>query len=314
MKKFFLRVSGREQGLKQAAHDLFAGQSRNDVLETAVRVLELDPADDSVGYGGFPNLLGAMELDGAFMDGDSRNCGAVAGITNFLPVAVARRLMQCGLHTFLLGHGAEIFAQESGLQPEQTLSDAQRDKWEREVKPLLDGHGSKSLMDIVRHMTFPDERNWDTTVMIASDGMGLSCAASTAGWPYKHPGRAGDTPIIGAGLYVDSRVGGAACTHTGEMSTRAGTARFVVAQMETGKSPRDAVRAAIENVAHLSGGLLRTLVVHAIDRNGDAHAAAVNAGAPVYFQYWNEDLPQPECRQSEAVSLFSRAGAQAPFC
>jgi L-asparaginase / beta-aspartyl-peptidase len=301
MKKFFLRVSDNEQGLEEAARELRVGRSRDDVLEQSVRILEQDPADDSLGFGGFPNLRGIIELDAAFMDGDSRNCGAVAGVTNFLPVSIARRLMQQGLHTFLLGEGAEIFAREAGLKQEPTLSDAQREKWEREIKPLLDQRGQKTHMDIVRQIAFPEERNLDTTVMIASDGKGLSGAASTSGWPYKHPGRAGDTPIIGAGLYVDSRYGGSCCTHTGEMSARASTARFVVAQMEIGKSARDAVHAAIENISHLRGGLLRALVVHAIGRDGNAHVAAVNAEAPIFYWYWNEDLPKPERRETEAV-------------
>jgi len=312
MRKFFLRVSDKEQGLEKAARDLCNGRSRDDVLEEAVRILEQDAADDSVGFGGFPNLLGVMELDGAFMDGDSRNVGAIAGVTNFLPVRVARRLMEQGLHTFLLGAGAEIFARESGLESEPTLSEAQRQKWERDVKPLLDKRGHKSLMDIVRQMAFPEERNLDTTIMIASDGKGLSAAASTSGWPYKHPGRAGDTPVVGAGLYVDSRYGGSCCTHTGEMSTRAGTARFVVAQMEIGESPREAVHAAIKDLSHLSGGLLQALVIHAIDRDGKPHVAAVNAKRPIFYQYWEEGLPKSERREAERISLPSEGGQIRP--
>jgi len=303
MRKFFLRVSDKGQGLEKATRDLCMGHNRDDVIEEAVRVLEQDSTDDSLGYGGFPNLLGIMELDAAFMDGNSRNCGAVAGVNNFLPVSIARRLMQQELHTFLLGRGAEMFARECGLKPEPTLSDAQREMWEREIKPLISKRGKKSLMDIVRQITFPEKHNLDTTVMIASDGKGLSGAASTSGWPYKHPGRAGDTPIIGAGLYVDSRYGGSCCTHTGEMATRAGTARFVVAQMEIGKSAHAAVHAAIENLSHLSGGILRKLVIHAIDRDGNAHVAAVNAETPVFYQYWKEGLQQPERRAVEAVPL-----------
>jgi L-asparaginase len=301
MKKFFIRVSDKAQGLKEAAGELCAGHNRDDVLERAVRTLELDPADDSLGFGGFPNLLGVMELDGAFMDGNSRNCGAVTGLTNFLPVSVARRVMQCGLHTFLAGLGAEMFARESGLMPERTLSDFQHEKWLREVKPLLDGRGSRSLMDIVSQMTLPKKRNLDTTVMIASDGKGLSGAASSSGWPYKHPGRAGDTPIIGAGLYVDSRYGGSCCTLTGEVSTRASTARFVVSQMEAGRSPYEAIHAAIDDVSHLCGGLLRALVVHAVDRDGIAYAAATNAEAPIFYYYWIEDMSAPECREVATI-------------
>jgi isoaspartyl peptidase/L-asparaginase-like protein (Ntn-hydrolase superfamily) len=303
MRKFFLRAFEKDQGLEKAARDLRDGRNRDDVLEEAIRALELDPAEDTVGFGGYPNVLGIMELDAAFMDGDSRGCGAVAGVTNFLPVRIARRLMRQRHHTFLSGEGAEAFAYECGLEPEPTLSNAQREAWERAIKPLLDARGERPLIDIVRAIPLPKARNADTTVMIACDGKGLSGASSTSGWPYKHPGRVGDTPLIGAGLYVDSRHGAACCTHTGEMATRAGTARLVVAQMAAGQSAQAAVHAAIDDLSHLRGGLLRALVIHAVDREGTAHVAAVNAEAEVFYQYWNEDLRQPDRRPAEAVSL-----------
>ena len=303
MRKFFLRVSERVQGLEKAICGLRMNYNRNDVLEEAIRALEQDSTDDSVGYGGFPNLLGVMELDAAFMDGNSRNCGAVAGVTNFLPVSIAKRLMQEGLHTFLLGEGAELFARECGLKAEPTLSDVQRELWRREIQPLLNKRGKKALIDVVRQITLAKNRNSDTTVMIVSDGKGLSGAASTSGWPYKHPGRVGDTPIIGAGLYVDSRFGGCCCTYTGEMATRASTARFVVAQLQAGKSVHAAIHAAIEDLSHLGGGQLRQLVIHAIDPEGNSHVVAVNAKDPIFYQYWNEDLQHPERRTAEAVAV-----------
>ena len=303
MRKFFLRAFEKEQGLEEAARDLGTGRHRDDVLEDAIRALELDPAEDSVGYGGYPNVLGAMELDAAFMDGDSRNCGAVAGVTNYLPVSIARRLMQQQLHTFLLGEGAEAFAFECGLKHEPTLSNSQRELWERTIKPLLDARGERSLMDIVRTIPSPRKRNLDTTVMIASDGNGLSGAASTSGWPYKHPGRVGDAPIIGAGLYVDSRFGGACCTHTGEMSMRAGTARFVVAQMEAGKSVDAAVRTAIDDLSHLRGGRLRELVIHAVDRDGTAMRPPSMRRPQSFINTGTRTCGSRSCRAAEAISL-----------
>jgi L-asparaginase len=193
------------------------------------------------------------------------------------------------------------------LQTEPTLSAHQREKWQREIKPLLDARGSKSLMEIVSQLPPPQNRNLDTTVMIASDGTGISGAASTSGWPYKHPGRVGDTPIIGAGLYVDSLYGGCCCTHTGEMAIRTGAARHVVAKMAQGKSPGEAVLAAIEDVSRLRGGILRTFVIHAVDTDGNAHVTAFNASAPIYYQYWNEDLAGPERREAEMIELPSPA-------
>jgi L-asparaginase len=247
-----------------------------------------------------------MEFDALFMDGDTRNVGAVAGVTHFLPVRVARRLMQEELHTMLIGQGAETFAKECGFQPEPALSLGQLQKWEQHVKPLLENRGSKSLLTIVRDLALPSDRNLDTVAMIAGDGKGLSGAASTAGWPYKHPGRVGDSPLAGAGLYVDSRYGGSLCTYTGEMSTRICCARSVVSHMEASKGPRDAVHAAIEDLSHLSGGVLRALTILAVTPNGLSHAAAVNAKEPVFYQFWHSDLLMPEIREAEAVSLSFR--------
>jgi beta-aspartyl-peptidase (threonine type) len=309
-KKFFLRVSFREQGLDRAQADLLAGKHRHDVLEEAIRALELDPADDSVGRGGFPNVLGKMELDAAFMDGDTRNLGAVAGVENFLPVSIARRLMQSQVHTLLIGAGAEIFARECGLQPEPVLTDHQRQEWERHVKPLLD---RQPLYEIVKKLANLDENNFDTTIMIAHDGNGMSAAASTAGWPYKYPGRVGDTPVIGAGMYVDSGYGACACTHTGEMSMRAGTARLVVQHLSNGKSARDAVQTAVEDLSSLQAGVLRTLVIHAIDREGDAYVLAVNAEQPVHYYYWIEDLPKPGAASPPTSSSTTTSGCTKPW-
>jgi isoaspartyl peptidase/L-asparaginase-like protein (Ntn-hydrolase superfamily) len=194
-KKFFLRVFDREQGLDQAVSGLLGGRHRHDVLEQAIRALELDPADDSVGYGAFPNILGEMELDASFMNGDSRQLGAVARVKNFLPISIARRLMERELHTLLVGAGAEIFARECGLLPEPVLTDHQRQEWERRVKPQLESKDRQPLYEIVKKLVDLDEKNFDTTIMIAHDGNGMSAAASTAGWPYKYPGRVGDTPV-----------------------------------------------------------------------------------------------------------------------
>ncbi|MGB4101565.1 MAG: isoaspartyl peptidase/L-asparaginase [Alphaproteobacteria bacterium] len=310
MKKFFLRVFAHEQGLKDAARELLAGQHRHDVLEKAVRVLERDPKDDSVGFNGFPNILGKMELDGAFMDGNTRMLGAVAAVEHYLPVRVARKLMEEGMHTFLVGAGAEMFAREVGLKRDITLSPLQRKKWEKEVKPLLKKHDGR-LMDVVRKLADFEKmrhrdakaRNFDTTVMIASDGTGMSAAASTSGWPYKYPGRVGDTPVTGAGLYVDSRYGGAACIYTGEMSMRGAVARFMVDQLANDKTPRQAVHAAIKDLAALQGGLLRTLALHAIDAKGRAHAAVINADQDVRYSYWVQGMKEPEFRAVESVDV-----------
>lgn len=305
MKKFFLRVSTLKQGLPEAAEELRAGRHRHDVLEKAVRVIETDPLVDSVGYGAAPNLLGDMELDAAFMDGNDRRLGCVAGMKSFLPVRIARLLMEeAEFHTFLTGDGAELFAREKGLVPEPVLADAQRAAWNEKVRPLLENRGKTPLADIVRQLARPrTAENRDTVVMLASDGNGLSAASSTSGWAYKFPGRVGDTPVTGAGFYADSRFGGAACTHTGEMSMRASSARFIVARLEQGASPDAALDAAVRDLSALKGGVLRTLVLHAIDAKGDAACVAVNADDKIEYQYWNEELKAPEARAARPVKI-----------
>lgn len=305
MKKFFLRVSHWKSGLPEAAEELRAGKNRHDVLEKCVRGIETDPQVESVGYGAAPNLMGDMELDAAFMDGDDRRLGCVAGVKSFLPVRIARLLMEePEFHAFLAGEGAELFAREKGLVPEPVLSEAQRVAWKKNVRPLLENRGGPPLADIVRELARPrSAENRDTIVMIAADGKGLSAASSTSGWAYKFPGRVGDTPVAGAGFYVDSRFGAAACTHTGEMSMRAASARFIVAQLEKGLAPDAALDAAVRDLAALKNGVLRALVLHAVNAKGDAACLAVNAGEQIEYQYWNEDLKAPEARQARAVKI-----------
>jgi isoaspartyl peptidase/L-asparaginase-like protein (Ntn-hydrolase superfamily) len=108
--KFILRNSEWPDGIEQGVRDLLAQKHRHDVLEEVLRELEQNEKIDSVGYGGIPNILGQMELDAAFMNGDNRMVGAVGAVSNFLPVRIARRLMERGLHTMLVGDGAERFA------------------------------------------------------------------------------------------------------------------------------------------------------------------------------------------------------------
>lgn len=192
-----------------------------------------------------------------------------------------------------------MFARECGLLPEPTLSPNQLKRWEEDVKPLLEIHKEIPLIEIVKFLTAPKEKNFDTTIMIVNDGNGISGAASTSGWDYKYPGRIGDTLLAGAGLYVDSSWGACACTGTGEMATRSGTARLAVAYLQSGKSAQDATQAALEDLANLQDGVQRAMVVHTIDRDGKVFVAAINCQKPIYYNYWHEDLGELECRTAE---------------
>jgi L-asparaginase len=269
--------------------------NRHDVLEGCLRGIEEDEKVDSVGYGGIPNVIGEVELDACFMNGDNRAVGAVAAVKHFLPVRVARRLMDKGPHVLLMGDGAERFASDSGLYPEPTLSLAQAERWKQDIKPRLEGHARQPLIELIGRLEKPQAGAFDTVVMVVSDGEGLSCASSTSGWPWKHPGRVGDAPIPGAGFYVDSRYGWCGCTHTGEMSMRSGTARYVVSQLKFGKTVQDAVENAILDLSSLTRGGLGGLTVYAIDPSGNARVVALNITEPVRYWYWCERMTGAEC-------------------
>ena len=285
----------------EAAQELTKGKHRHDVLETAIRVIENDPTIDSVGWGGFPNLNGQMQLDGAFMDGNTRELGAVAALSNFTnPVSIARKLMEKGLHTMIAGADAEAFAREQGFSPSpDLLTQAQKETWEKNVRPLFENPQRPEMIELVRSLSAPKEK--DTVVMIAGDHQGLSCATSTSGWPYKLPGRVGDAPICGGGFYVDSRRGGCVCTFTGEMAMRAGTARYVVAQLERGASPEEAVYAGFKDVHALRDGLIDALAIYAVSAEGNAFAAVTGMKEPVSYWYWKEGMTVPEKRIAQSL-------------
>ena len=209
--------------------------------------------------------------------------------------------MEKGPHALLVGAGAERFAHDCGLLPEPTLSPTQHEKWEQHIKPMLESQSTASLMELVPRSAPTPTRTFDTVVMVASDGRGLSCASSTSGWPWKHPGRLGDPPVPGAGFYADSRYGWCGCTHVGEMAIRSGAARYVVSQLEAGMDVRGAVGRAISDLASLTAGLIGGVTLHAVDRVGNSRVVALNISEPEYYWYWNETMPQAERRRAEHV-------------
>lgn len=314
MKKFFLRVGDMTQGLQFAVRQLYEEWHRHDVLVEALRAVELDQSLSHTGFGGFPNIVGNMEQDAIFMDGNTRNVGAVSGLSYCLPAVVALELMKRGMHTLIVGEGANIFAREAGIAPEQTLSLSQQQAWEQNIKPLLDKRGpNQSLMDLVKQVSFghwQQQSNFDTTIMMVADKNGVSGGGTTSGWPYKHPGRASDTLVPGAGLYVHSRYGACCCTHTGEMSIRASPARYVVAQMEMGASVQEAVENAVEDIAALEGGVLSSLVIYAVkltDGNPTHFAAAINLDEDAPYQYWEEGAMEPQLQQARHYTVSKRS-------
>lgn len=235
-----------------------------DAVETAVRAAEANEADHYVGVGGLPNLLGEVELDASIMDGGTRRAGAVAAVTGFPhPISIARavcdRLPQ---HLLLVGAGAERFADEAGIARGRTLTDEARQLWRDGLEPAgLDAvqaqHGEgevayrRQVIERLAAMA-PPSGPWGTVNVLALDAAGnLAVGVSTSGYPWKYPGRVGDSAVIGAGNYCDNRVGAAACTGRGELAIRASTARCVLLALQAGRGPADACAVALAETAEL---------------------------------------------------------------
>jgi isoaspartyl peptidase/L-asparaginase-like protein (Ntn-hydrolase superfamily) len=213
-----------------------AGGSVLDAVEAGVRVSEADPEVSSVGIGGLPNSSGEVTLDACIMS-PSGDAGSVACLKHILhPVSVARRVMEETPHVMLVGQGALDFALEMGFQKTDLLTPEAEKAW----KQWKIQQKSAVLM----------ERGHDTIGMVALDAVGdLAGACTTSGLAYKLPGRVGDSPIIGAGLYVDNEVGGATATGVGELVMKTLGSFLVVELMRGGMAPEEACRKALQRIA-----------------------------------------------------------------
>jgi N4-(beta-N-acetylglucosaminyl)-L-asparaginase len=211
-----------------------------DAVEAGVKIPEGDPTERSVGYGGRPDRDGRVTLDACIMD-ENANIGSVACL-EFIkhPISVARAVMEKTPHVMLVGEGAFQFALSQGFKKENLLVEASEKEWQDWLK----NSNYKPIVNIENH---------DTIGMIALDVNGdLSGACTTSGMAYKMHGRVGDSPIIGAGLYVDNEIGAATATGHGEEVIRIAGCHLVVELMRQGKSPEDACKEAVSRVVNLT--------------------------------------------------------------
>jgi len=264
------------------------GQSALAALEQGIRAVEANTDDESVGRGGFPNALGQMELDAGVMDGRTRASGAVGALRGYLhPVSVAYAVMTRLPHVLLVGEGAARFAAEIGAEQGDPLTETMRANWlawcrEHGLDPA---QPDQSVLDAVFRGHDP-ARSGGTTVYLAQDSQGdIAAATSTSGWAWKYPGRLGDTPVAGAGFFADNRYGAAACTGKGEIAIRSGMARMVVAFMQMGRTPAEAVQEALADIRYHNdpqGGI----TVYAISPQGE-HYVGYNYedGSPRPYYY-----------------------------
>lgn len=207
-----------------------------DAVEQGVRLVENDPKERSVGYGGRPDRDGKVTLDACIMD-ENANIGSVAGLEHIKnPISVARAVMEKTPHAMLVGDGALQFALSQGFKKENLLTDDSEKEW----KEWLKNSEYRPIVNIENH---------DTIGMIALDAHGnLSGACTTSGMAYKMHGRIGDSPIIGAGLFVDNEVGAATATGHGEEVIRTVGSHLVVELMRQGYTPQEACEEAVKRI------------------------------------------------------------------
>ncbi len=281
-----LLVASRNAGI--GMHDAMAvlrsGGSALDAVVTAIRLVEENPNDHSVGFGGLPNLLGVVELDASLMDGRTLATGAVAALRNYQDaIDLAKIVMERLPHVLIVGDGAEQLAREAGLEKRDLLTREAEAVWRSRISD--DGMGSAyqtKMLELASSLSRDPERpveSHGTVNVIARDADGnLACGVSTSGWAWKFPGRAGDSPVIGAGNYADNRFGAAACTGRGEMAQRCCTAHSVVSFMRCGQSLHDALRMAAEDLHRLEDPYKSEVNIIGVDRNGEHLAVSTYPG------------------------------------
>lgn len=242
-----------------------------DAVEAGVKIPEDDPKERSVGYGGRPDRDGKVTLDACIMD-EFANIGSVAALEHIKhPISVARAVMEKTPHVMLVGDGALQFALSQGFKKENLLVEESEKEW----KEWLKTSQYKPIANIENH---------DTIGMIALDVHGnLSGACTTSGMAFKMHGRVGDSPIIGAGLYVDNEIGAATATGHGEEVIRIAGCHLVVELMRQGKSPQQACEEAVSRIVKLTRNRNKNLKdiqvgFIALDKQGNYGAYCIQGG------------------------------------
>jgi L-asparaginase/N4-(beta-N-acetylglucosaminyl)-L-asparaginase len=275
---------------ERAAEVFKGGGSLLDAVEKGINVPENDPAVTSVGYGGLPNAEGVVELDAAIMDGTRHRAGSVCSLHMIKnPISVARLVMEKTRHTTLAGEGAFRFALKMGFEPETLLTPESLKKWQDwKAKP--------------QHETFwLTPENHDTIGMVATDGKGhVVSGCSTSGLAWKIPGRVGDSPLVGCGVYADDNVGAASATGDGDLMTNYCTSISIVHSMARGALPQEAC---IELLRHMVKTDPKNkdgeVAVIAINTQGGIGAACMNNHFHLKYALWRNG----ESQLLESVTL-----------
>jgi beta-aspartyl-peptidase (threonine type) len=298
-----------QKAVKEAVRILRSGGGILDAVEEGVKLVEDDPADQTVGYGGLPNLLGEVELDASIMDGATLRVGAVAGVRRYKnPISIARRIMERTPHVMLIGEGADEFAELQGFQETNLLTPEAKKRYDEMIS------GRAPLYSEAYRKIHSELRDWypkyveskkdsaGTVNLIARDSMGnLAVGVSTSGTALKMPGRTGDSPIIGAGNYADNAAGAAACTGRGELSIRICLAKYVVDSMRQGVHVQEACVTGIRKILQLRDPLGGGMNVLSISSTGET--AGASTAPEVFYLYQDDTMSEPVKKTSPQVSL-----------
>ncbi|HMJ05867.1 MAG TPA: N(4)-(beta-N-acetylglucosaminyl)-L-asparaginase [Chthoniobacterales bacterium] len=279
--------------VEKAFTDMMAGADVLDALIAGVNINELDPAETSVGYGSLPNEQGILQLDASVMHGPTKRAGAVAALEGVrTPSLVARAVMEKTPHHLLVGHGAQEFARAHGFEIEADLNSENSQEiwqeWKRRV--AQPGQSREGVMhEMVTEGLIDPQHIYGTINCNGINARGQICGVTTtSGTAWKMPGRVGDSPIFGAGLYVDGEVGAAGSTGRGESNLFSLSSFLVVENMRRGLHPKDAGLEALRRVVQntVDPQLLNArglpnfgLNLYALNARGEYAGVSLYAGA-----------------------------------
>ena len=303
--------------VEEAYRRMVAGEDVLDALIAGVSIVELDPTEDSVGYGGLPNAEGVVQLDSCCMHGPRKRAGGVAALEGVrTPAQVARAVLQQTDHHLLVGQGAQQFARNMGFAIEADLNTENSRKkwldWKRRIDPehYLDPAKRSDAADAARRQMVAEglldpSHLWGTINCDGLNAKGEICGVTTtSGLAWKIPGRVGDSPILGAGLYVDGDVGAAGSTGRGEANLYNLSSYFIVENLRRGLTPKDAAVEALKRIRantiekrllNAQGNPRFQLTFYVLNRAGEhagvAFYSKVGKSAARY-SFCNEDGPQ----------------------
>jgi N4-(beta-N-acetylglucosaminyl)-L-asparaginase len=293
-KKPIIVASGNGLRAVEKAMELVKqGRDPLDAAIEGVAIVEADPKDHSVGYGGLPNEDGVVELDAAVMHGPTHGGGSVASIRNIMhPAAVARLVMQRTRHVLLVGEGALRFARAHGFPEIDLLTDESRQIWLhwKETRDLKDDWlplPDEKVAAFIRE-TLANRVTGTIHCSVLDTHGDLGCTTTTSGLSWKIPGRVGDSPILGAGLYLDNEVGSAGSTGVGELNLLNLSSASIVAGMRRGLDPKDAIMDVCKTIATRSardprrrrpdGGVVGNVSFYAVNKEGKFAGGSIYPG------------------------------------